>query len=1109
MVNTTWAMVLGLLLCARAAFPAGSARVDLAGLPLAFESASGGFLARTPATAIRLTSTSIQADASDGALVERFEGADPRAVMQPEEKLAGRASSLIGSASSKWTIDAPTWRRLRVKNLYPNIDLVYYGNHRQLEFDFVLAPGAEPSRIRMTFESAASVRIAENGDLRIGGFRQHRPVVYQEIHGVRRKINGWFRVEGKTVRFELAAYDHAQSLTIDPVLSYSTFLGGSNTDAAYAMAVDSTGNTYIAGETYSIDYPRLGQTQTYQGSKDIFVTKLNSAGTAVVYSTYIGGSSNDAARAIAIDSGGSVYLTGQTYSVNFPTTGGSYQLNNAGNADAFVLKLNAVGNGFIYSTYLGAAGNEMGLAIAVDSGGAAYVAGYTDSTAFPVTAGAAQAAHRGGIYDGWIVKLSAAGSTRVYGTYIGGAGLDVVNAIAIDTAGNAYVAGQTDSADFPVVNAYQASRAGNSDAFLAKINASGSAFTYSTYLGGTSADQAFGVAVDSSGNAYVAGSTYSSNFPVTNGAFQTAWQGLYDAFVTKVNATGSGLVYSTYLGAAGNDIATAVRVSSAGLAWVAGYTDSTSFPLQGAVQSTNRGGRDGFVTALSATGASISFSTYLGGSAEDVITALAVDSASNAYVTGYTASTDMTVTAGVFQPVMVRSYDAFVAAIRQSAATPPTSLSVSPASGTGTTQTFQFRFSDASGYGNLTAVDMQFQSVLNGAFGCFASYNPLNGVVTLTNDAGTGSAGSAAFGSGTVLQNGQCQINTGGSTASGSGTTLTVNLSVTFKLAFVGGKNSYGRAGNSGALSSGWVLLGTWSVVSANQPPTVVSILPSNGAGLNQSFNFAFSDANGYTDLNTVYVQVSTAFNTNPGCSLWYTLSTNTVYLVNDTGSDAFGPYTLGVPGTVQNSQCAVNLGSSGVTALGNNLTLTISYSFKAAYSGSKLTYAFAQDNAGSLTGWQRLGTWTVGAANQPPTVAGVTPASGSGTSQIFNFIFSDGNGFADLSTVYGQISPTLHAAPGCSFWYTRPTNVLFLINDAGNNATGPFTVGATGIAQNGQCSIDLGNSGTSTSGNNLVVSVSVTFKAGYSGSKGVYAYASDNPGLGSGWQTIGAWTVP
>ncbi len=1107
-------MVFGLLLCARATFAAGRSTADLAALPLAFEETEGQFVARTSNLAIRVGACGFSAHAPAGRVLSvSFSGANPAVSLVAEEQLPGQSNSMIGNDPRAWRTGRRTWRRIRAAAIYPKIDLVYYGTNRQMEFDLIVNPGGDPSKVKMKFSRGSAARIDEQDDLVIdsGGttIRQHRPVAFQWIDGARREIAVKFSLRNGVASFALGNYDRAQPLTIDPVLSYATFLGGSNTEAAYAIAVDTSGNTYVAGETYSIDFPKVGPAQNYQGGKDIFVTKLNAAGTAVIYSTYLGGSSNDTARAIAVDSSGQVYITGQTYSPNFPTTGGAYRVNPPGNADAFVTKLNSAGNGLMFSSYIGGTSNEMGTSIAIDGGTNIYVAGYTDSTNFPVTSGVVQSTHRGGFYDGWVVKMASTGSSLVFSTFLGGAGIDVVSALAIDSSSNVYVAGQTDSVDFPVVNAFQASRAGNSDAFVAKLNSSGTVLIYSTYLGGSSADQAFGLGVDGGGSAYVAGSTFSSDYPVTPGVYQTAWQGQYDGFITKLNPTGNGLTYSTFLGGSGNDVITALRVSAVGLAWVAGYTDSTNFPTLGPTQPTNRGSREGFVATLSATGSSLSFATYLGGSVEDVITALVIDSSSNAFVAGYTASPDLPVTAGAYQNVMVRSYDGFVASIRQAAATPPSTVSVSPASGTGLSRTFQFRFSDASGYGNLTAVDMQLNGSLNASFGCLASYNPLNGVVTLTNDAGTGSVGSAAFGSGTTLQNSQCQINAASSTASGSGTTLTVNLALTFKLAFVGGKSTFGRATNSGGLSSGWVLLGTWSVQSVNQPPSVTSIAPYSGAGLTQAFDFGFSDSNGYTDLNTVYVQVSASLNVRPGCSLWYVLSTNTLYLINDAGTDAFGPYILGIPGTAQNSQCAINLASSGITALGNNLTLTIAFTFKNSYLGLKQTYAFAQDNAGLLTGWQRLGTWTVGATNQPPTVTGITPSSGSGTSQVFNFTYSDGNGFADLSTVYGQISPTLHAAPGCSFWYTQSTNVLFLINDAGNNATGPFTVGSAGTAQNGQCSINLGTSSTSTSGNTLVVSLAITFKSGYSGLKGIFSYASDNPGLGSGWQNIGSWTVP
>jgi hypothetical protein len=612
------------------------------------------------------------------------------------EELPAKANYFVGNDPAKWRTGVPTYAKVHYRGVYPGIDLVYYGNQRQLEYDFVVAPGADPKKIVLGFKGADRLEIDAQGDLVLhvagGPVRLRKPYVYQEIGGIRQEIAGGYLLHGANrVSFDVAAYDRGRPLVIDPViLSYSTYLGG---EAGVAIAVDSDGNAYVTGYAGSTGFPTTsGAFQgTSSGGFDAFVARLNPAGSALVYSTYLGGSGDDGGGSIAVDASGNAYVTGSTSSTDFPTAAGAFQTTCAGGfssscGDAFVTKLNPDGSGLIYSTYLGGSSFDGGTGIAVDSSGSAYVTGSTNSSNFPTALGAFQASFGGGpidpIYgppnDAFLTKLDPAGSALIYSTYLGGDGKenDLGGEIAVDSGGNAYVVGSTNSTNFPTTaGAFQPVFAGGLwDAFVTKLDSTGSALIYSTYLGGIGFDQAFAIAVDDRDDAYVTGRTDSANFPATINAFQSTSNGGLDAFVTRLDATGSFLVYSTYLGGSSGEEADGIAVDVQGNAYVTGVTNSTNFPTTSeAFQPAHAGGnsQEAFVTKLDPTGSALVYSTYLGGTGYEVGYAIAVDPAGNAYVTGETGSSDFPTTPGAADPNFRGFFqDAFVAKIAQ-VETPP------------------------------------------------------------------------------------------------------------------------------------------------------------------------------------------------------------------------------------------------------------------------------------------------------------------------------------------------------------------------------------------------------------------------------------------------------
>jgi hypothetical protein len=614
-------------------------------------------------------------NAMEGTVIRmRLAHANVRPQVVGAEELPGRTNYFIGNEPAKWRTNVPTFAKVKYEGIYPGVDLVYYGNQGQLEYDFVVAPGADPHEIRLRFRGAGKLQLDEKGDLRLGStgeeVRLAKPVVYQEVSGDKKLVDGnYVLASASLIGFRLGEYDHSKALIIDPVVIYSTYLGGSETDYSYGIAVDAAGNAYVTGQTFSVNFPTVNALQSTDGQPplynpwDAFVSKFNPSGSALIYSTYLGGSGGDdvhpgsAGMAIAVDTYGNAYVTGSARIGNFPTTVGALQPDCGGavGGNAFVSELNASGSALVYSTCLGGSGTtggdefigDEGFGIALDTSGNAYVTGLAVSPDFP-TVNALQSTLGSPNGNAFVSKINASGSALVYSTYLGGTGIDGDEGfgIAADASGNAYVTGYATSTNFPTANALQPSLAGSSNAFVTVINASGSGLLYSTYLGGSDGDAGYGIAVDISGNAYVTGSASSPDFPITTGAFQTTCCG---GFVSKINASGSTLVYSTYLGASGE---AGIAVDASGNAYVAGD--------------------DAVVSEINASGSALIYSTSFGGSSNGQ--GIAVDAFGNTYVTGYTASNNFP-TVNALQPTLAGVINAFVAKI---APTPVTSANLSP-----------------------------------------------------------------------------------------------------------------------------------------------------------------------------------------------------------------------------------------------------------------------------------------------------------------------------------------------------------------------------------------------------------------------------------------------
>lgn len=588
-------------------------------------------------------------------LAMRFVDANPNPSVHTAGTLAGQSNYFLGKDPRTWRTGIPRYARVEYHDVYRGIDVAYHSRNGELEYDFLVKAGADPGAIALDVEGAERISLNPAGDLVLDfpneQIVQPRPVIYQGEGEHRREIPGGFVLDGsRRVRFWLGPYDQRQLLTIDPVLVYSTYLGGTADDFGCGIAFDDAGNIYLTGWTDSVGFPMLvgndgptGFSTLLAGETDAFVVKLNPSGTELLYSTFVGGVGQEfEIVGLAVDVAGSAYITGSTTSSDYPTTAGAFQTTHGGGTvDAVVTKLSPSGSALEYSTFLGGTGLEGGQIIALDAARNAYVTGFTGSQNFPVTAGAFQQLYAGGA-EAFVTKLSADGASLMYSTYLGGQADEMTTAgLALDSLGSAYVMGTTASANFPITpGAFQTTLSGPSDAFVVKLTPSGHALEYSTFLGGTDQEEGRSVAVGNGGEAHVIGITMSADFPTTPGAFQTTAPGNGDVFVTKLTALGTGLVYSSYLGGGGLDISRGFGLDGAGGVYVTGATRSPNFPTTpDAIQTQHAGGEDAFVTKVNSTGALV-YSTLLGGVGNDRARNMAVDDVGDVAIVGFTSSAD-------------------------------------------------------------------------------------------------------------------------------------------------------------------------------------------------------------------------------------------------------------------------------------------------------------------------------------------------------------------------------------------------------------------------------------------------------------------------------------
>ncbi len=666
-------MLLPLALSCVAAVP----RVDAPKIPFAFETNQGQtakdvrFIARGEGYAVFLREQdAIIRLGREGKQVRMsLRNARQAASIQGLERLTQATNYFVGNDSKQWKRAIPNYARVRYEGVYPGVDLVYHSLEKQLEYDFVVAPGKSAAPIELRFDGAERMEILPNGELALhldGRVLTHKaPYAYQEVNGRRQTVRVQYARRGEDgIGFAVGSYDASKPLVIDPVLVYSTYLGGNRADAVTGMAVDKDGAVYVTGETVSIDFPVKGTNLTpYQGAVNYgFIAKFAPNGGSLIYSTIIGGASNTTPTKIAVDDEGNAYVTGITGARNFPLVN-PVQSNNPGLNIGFVLKLNAKGDALIFSTLHGGERNDRFNAIAIDKQKNIYVTGAVTSTTFPLV-NAWQTKPGGSGQDLFVAKYTAPNYRLAYSSYYGGTGYEEAYGIAVDDEGYAYIAGATRSPDFATAGAYQTRYRGTEDAFVAKIRPNGGPVWF-TYLGGTGDEMARGIALDAEKNIWIGGTTSATTFPVTANAIQPTMAGRWDAFLSKFSNDGSQLLYSTYYGgAAGNNASYseavhALAIDAAGDVYLAGVTRATDFPAVRPLQSYGGGDTDAFLVKYNVTRNEIEYSTPFGGSSPDEANTLAVDALGGVYFGGETFSPNFT-TKNAFRATFGPSSEGFV-----------------------------------------------------------------------------------------------------------------------------------------------------------------------------------------------------------------------------------------------------------------------------------------------------------------------------------------------------------------------------------------------------------------------------------------------------------------
>lgn len=1059
-----------------------------------------------------------------------------RVRLEPERRSAlamvyGEAPT--GAVTRSYTPDGSTvsrhFSRIRVSGLWPGGDLFYRITNGRLEIGLDLVAG-QISTLPSLRWRGAKVSLDERGRVQVRArglrFALQAPSASQPDRAAERHaVDVRYRL-GRAGRlgFWVTGADPGLPLNIDPVFDFSTYIGGAQADAISAMALGQDGSIYLTGQSASTKLFGVS-TGTAAGSGKVLVVRLAPGGARVLYAVLIGGSGSDQGAGIAVDASGAAYVTGSSNSSDFPITSGAFHTSEAQGWNAFAIKLDSAGTR-VYSTVLGGTGPDWGSAIAVDSQGRAVVTGQTISADYPVTAQAYQSLFAGS-QDCFVTMLSGDATSLSFSTFLGGSDLDSCRAVALSSSGTITLAGSTRSANFPALGAFQTKTAGFLDGFVTQMNSTGSSLLSSSYLGGIGEDQISSVALDGSGYVYVAGTTSAqSGFPGTGAGVVTKSGAGKNAFACKIAPSLASLNWCSIVGGSGDDYANAMTLLSDGKVIVAGQTTSVNLPVVNAVQSVFQGASDAWFAILSSTGGQWETVSYAGGSGSNAANAVQAVG-DNILLAGTTSSQNLPSTSGALQATSGGGDDGFLQEIASGNAI--TLSGVSPGSGSGLAHSLSLAITDSAGGKAIQTVQVNVSNPDSTSNACVVTLTVASALLSLANDAGSAPAGSATAGSGAILQNSQCSVAAGASTLSVDGNTVSLHLSLTYKAPFASlGAGATKYVSVSAADNQGNTLsapqAATWTLP-VQQPPTVVSLTPASGQTAIATLVLTVADPAGASDLAIVQLLAGSSTALANACAVTYNVQKNQFSLASDSGSADAGVLAPGQAAIVSNSQCSLNGSGSSVQLSGNNLVMTVSLEFEAAFatlgSGAQKTlYALplTLSGLGPLAGMASVGTWTIpqSAAAGPPTVDAITPSSGRGTAQAFTLAVSDPLGASDLATVQLIVGSSAAPANACAVTYIAQQNLFALLNDVGTGYAGTLVPGRVANVSNSQCTLSGSGSSVSLSGDTLTMVASLQFttafaNAGSSPTKNVYAKPVNLAGQGpaAGYVQAGTWTVP
>lgn len=911
---------------------------------------------------------------------------------------------------------------------------------------------------------------------------------------------------------ELGEYDRSLPLVIDPVLSYASYHGGSQFDQANAVTTDAANLIYVVGETWSLDLGVLQPVQAYKKSgKDAFILKLAADGRTVLSTTYFGGNGDDIATSIQVR-GGDIFVAGETTSGDLPGTAGGYQPANGGGKDGFITRIRLEGAPSVQATtYFGGVGADRINSLILDATGNPYVAGYTASSNFPIS-GSFGVASLKGTSDAFVARFSRDLGSLTWSGIYGGSGSDQAYGLALGAADTIWFTGATSSPTLPMVNPLQTVLRGSYDCFLAQTSADGTNLLYSSFLGGSASEFCYAIATDGAGNPIVTGSSASTDFPVTPGVYQPLRAGNYDNIVAKLDISTRALAFATYLGGIAAESPSNIYVDSDGAVCIAGNTQSSNFPTANPVQPTLGGGVDGFLSCLNADATNLMFSTYLGGAGEDRVLGVVRRADPWTVLVGLTQSTNFPLTGNARQPLAPGNGDAFVVAISRTGANVyPANVSVTPSNGNTETAHLTYLLEDGNGFQDIRYFYANIHNAVSTIDACYTRYDTDSNTISLLSDNGGFWVGSAVLGEAKTLSNSQCAIDASRSSVWGHATRLSVKIHYSFRPGFGGVKSLLMYVQDRAGKVAGWQLRGGWAVpkLAGNIQPVIDYFQPNTGTFPSSLFVLRAVDANGANDLKEIHFLANDSLSYANSCYVLYNQSSNQLRLLSDNTGQFLGPLTPGVAGAIQNSSCILSAGYSAVAKSGDALTLSVYLTFKDLAAGLNNVWTFVTDQSNVFSGWRMQGTFTVpiGPAYVRPSAdsVSITPSDGG---HRFTLRASDMNGGDDVKDFYFLVNETLTNGHGCYILVRRLDGVALLLNDAGNAWAGSGLIGANTFLENSQCRVNLSALQTAVSGTTAEAAIPIQFKAGFTGAKSIWLYVEDSAKLISGWVRLNSVTL-